>query len=130
MIKQFDEFINEANNKTEENAWREMVLVTDNVREIYSMINSFTAELVTRGEKKNIRLHDDILKNKSYNKELHKILDKMKEYDDKQSKKYGNSGLTSFLSMDENDQLYMLAHRICDEVEDYDTDDDFEENDD
>lgn len=130
MIKQFDEFINEANNKTEENAWREMVLVTDNVREIYSMINSFTAELVTRGEKKNIRLHDDILKNKSYNKELHKILDKMKEYDDKQSKKYGNSGLTSFLSMDENDQLYMLAHRVCDEVEDYDTDDDFEENDD
>ena len=124
MIKQFDEFINEASDRLtkEQEAWRGMVLVTDNVRNIYAYVDKFAGDLVARGEKDNKKLHDKLLKDNYYKQELKHILALMKDHNDEQHKKYDSGDCDEFLEMSEKDQLYMLAHRICDEVEDYDVD--------
>ena len=120
MIKQFDEFVNEAmSQKQEQEAWRSMVLVTDNVQNIYGYVAKFAADLVSKGEKDNKKLHDKLLKDNYYKQELKHILDLMKDHNAEQHKKFNGGDSDEFLAMDEKDQLYMLAHRMCDEVEDY-----------
>ena len=73
MIKQIKEFINEANYKVEQNAWRELILFTDNVQPIYSYLWSFVETLVSRGEKDNKQIGKKLVQDNYYKQELKHI---------------------------------------------------------
>ena len=119
MIKLFEEFVNEANTKTEENAWRELVLYTDNVQPIYSYMWSFVETLVSRGEKNNKKISAKLLKDNYYLQELKHIISMVKDHNTDEIKKGKEDGLVDFNSLSEKDQLSMLADKIADELEDY-----------
>lgn len=120
MIKQFEEFINEANRKIEENAWRELILFTDNVQPIYSYLWSFVETLVSRGEKNNKQIESKLTKDTYYVNELKHIISLVEDENEQGVKKGKADGLENFNSLSEKDKLKLLADHIADELEDYD----------
>ena len=120
MIKQFDEFINEANRKVEENAWRELILFTDNVQPIYSYLWSFVETLVSRGEKDNKQIESKLTKDTYYVNELKHIISLVEDENEQGVKKGQTNGLENFNSLPGKDKLKLLADHIADELEDYD----------
>lgn len=120
MIKQFEEFINEANHKVEENAWRELILFTDNVQPIYSYLWSFVETLVSRGEKDNKQIESKLIKDTYYVNELKHIISLVEDENEQGVKKGQANGLENFNSLSEKDKLKLLANHIADELEDYD----------
>lgn len=120
MIKQFDEFITEANYKVEENAWRELILFTDNVQPIYSYLWSFVETLVSRGEKDNKQIGKKLVQDNYYKQELKHIIQLVKDENENGIKKGHEDGLKDFNSLSEKDQLKLLCDHIEDELEDYD----------
>lgn len=120
MIKQFDEFINEANHKVEENAWRELILFTDNVQPIYSYLWSFVETLVSKGEKDNKQIESKLIKDTYYVNELKHIISLVEDENEQGVKKGQANGLENFNSLSEKDKLKLLANHIADELEDYD----------
>ena len=120
MIKQFNEFINEAKSiDKEQAAWNGMILVVDNTPNIYGYLSQFAGDLYSKGEKDNKDLHSKLLKDNYYKQELKHIISLIKEHNKEQHKKFNGGDADEFLAMSEKDQMYMLAHRVCDEVEDY-----------
>ena len=120
MIKPFDEFINEANYKVEQNAWRELILFTDNVQPIYSYLWSFVETLVSRGEKDNKQIGKKLVQDNYYKQELKHIIQLVKDENENGIKKGHEDGLKDFNSLSEKDQLKLLCDHIEDELEDYD----------
>lgn len=120
MIKQFDEFINEANYKVEQNAWRELILFTDNVQPIYSYLWSFVETLVSRGEKNNKQIGKKLVQDNYYKQEIKHIIQLVKDENENGIKKGQEDGLKDFNSLSEKDQLKLLCDHIEDELEDYD----------
>ncbi len=120
MIKQFDEFVNEANYKVEQNAWRELILFTDNVQPIYSYLWSFVETLVSRGEKDNKQVESKLVKDTYYVNELKHIISLVEDENEQGIKKGQTNGLENFNSLHEKDKLKLLADHIADELKDYD----------
>ena len=120
MIKKLEEFINEANYKVEQNAWRELILFTDNVQPIYSYLWSFVETLVSRGEKDNKQIGKKLVQDNYYKQELKHIIQLVKDENENGIKKGQEDGLKDFNSLSEKDQLKLLCDHIEDELEDYD----------
>ena len=119
MIKQFNEFINEAKNIDKEQiVWDELKFFA-NIPSIYSDICSFLDILVSNGEKDNKDIGTKLLKDVYYLNELKRIMSIIKQENKQRIKKYNGDDLINFNSLPEKTQMKLLVSFITDELEKY-----------